>query len=67
MPFEQFAATLGAVIAGNVLSVLFVWFLWAGTKWEASGRDLKDAPWRLLLAGIIGPVVGASCVYFAVT
>lgn len=67
MPFHQFAATLGAVILGDVLVVIFIWALWAGTKVEKSGRDLSEAPWRVLLAGMLAPLVGGVCIYFGVS
>ena len=66
MPFQQFAATLGAVILGDALVFFFIWSLWAGAKHERFGLDISSAPWSVIVAGLMAPTIGGLCIYLGV-
>lgn len=67
MEFLQFFQTVGAVMAGNLLSAVFIWFMIQASRNEAQGKHASDQPWILGLWMLIacGVLAGAvlSVVY----
>jgi hypothetical protein len=60
MVFETFWATVGAVIAANTLTLLYVWALWAGVKADKAGQPW---PWKVILCGALGPIIGGVSIF----
>jgi hypothetical protein len=67
MDFDVFIGTLGAVIAGNALTLLYVYALWRGTREERQNGDLRGLPNSVLFAGIAGPLIGGLSILYAVS
>jgi hypothetical protein len=66
MEILMFLGVLGAVIAGNALTLLYIYALWRATKEEREHGDLFRLPFSLLLAGMAGPLVGGLSILYAV-
>ena len=67
MSFEVFVGTIGAVIAGNGLSLLYVYALWRGSREEKLHGDMRNLPTSVLLAGLAGPLIGGLGILYAVS
>jgi hypothetical protein len=51
MLVEQFYATVGAVLVGNLLTLLLGYVIWRSRQLEKQGKDASELPfWVLLLA-----------------
>jgi len=53
MDQQAFLATVAAVIAGNLLTGLFAYFLWYGQKVERKGLSWEAMPAWVMIVGII--------------
>lgn len=55
-----FWATFAACVIANALTVLFVYALIAGDRIE---REKRPMPWRVIIAGLVGPIVFVIAMY----
>lgn len=67
MEFSAFWATVGAVIFGNGVSLLFVYALWSGSQSEKRYGDMSRVPLSVLLCGMLAPLIGGISIFFAVS
>lgn len=49
--------TAGAVFAGNMLTVAFLYFCWSGHQRQQKGLNPYDVGFWAILGGIAGPLV----------
>ena len=54
---------VGAVIAGNILTGCFVYYLWYMTNREKRGMDTKNIPLGVALCGALPPLLVAAGLY----
>lgn len=66
MEADLFVGTLGAVILGNALTLIYVYALWRASKHERERGSLDGLPFYVLFAGILGPVIGGVSILYAV-
>lgn len=55
----NFVQIVAAVMAANVLTGVYVYFLWRAAK----VHNLAELPFPVLLAGIVPPLIGAFGAY----
>ena len=63
----QFWATVGAVIAANAVSFLWIYAMWAIVKNERTNGPLSDQPFHILFLAALAPLIAAAAIYFCVT
>lgn len=49
----SFLDLMAAVIAGNAVSLAYLYFIWRGTKMEKQGNSTSEMPWIVILMGIV--------------
>jgi uncharacterized membrane protein YhaH (DUF805 family) len=58
-----FWATFAATAIANILTILFVYALIVGDRIEREGKPM---PWRVIIAGLVGPTVFVIAMYATV-
>mgnify|MGYP001032717568 CR=1 FL=1 len=56
---------VGAVIAGNVLTIMLVFCMWSADKAAKKGLEYSDLSWTALACGIIPLLVVLGAIYYA--
>lgn len=56
MEKAEFLLHVAAVVAGNMLTGLFLYFLWYGQQMEKRGEDWRKMPFGVACAGFIPPL-----------
>lgn len=63
MEFATFWATVGANILANALTLLYLFAIAKGARSEREHGDWRDVPPLVIFMGLLGPIVGAACIY----